>query len=768
MTNAPPPPTSAAQSARTILTRLHEVMPSRTNAQSKLNQVVHIIGECLNSEVCSIYLLRDGALELYATRGLKQEAVHVTRLGLGEGLVGTIADHIETLNLDEAAAHPDFSYRPETGEELFHSFAGVPIIQHERAVGVLCVQHSESRRYDEIEIEALQTVAMVLSELIANADLVDSAAQSKASSTDQSSMRLSGQKLVDGMGAGVAVFHQPRITIEHTVADDIEAERHRVYAAFDKMREQIDRMASQTDFGAAGEHDEVLETYKMFAYDEGWSRRINEAIDSGLTAEAAIERVQQRTRMRMRQIDDPLLRDRMHDLEDLSNRLIRIVSGQMGTAARMGLRQDSILIARNLGPAELLEYDRRRLKGVVLEEGSPTAHVIIVARAMDIPVLGRVKNVRTSIRDGDLMLLDANNGTLDIRPPQIAQDAFHAKLQTSQKRRASLATLRDMPAVTKDGVPIELMINAGLREDVTALDLTGAAGIGLFRTEFQFLVSATLPQRERQQRLYRDVLDAAGDRPVVFRTVDIGGDKPLPYMNLRDEAVAEENPAMGWRALRLSLDREGLLKVQARALLEGAAGRTLNVMFPMVSEPWEYEEARNLFISQRAWLKERGKKLPNAVRYGAMLEVPGLVETLDLMVPHLDFLSIGTNDLTQFLFAADRAHPRLAERYDWLSPIVMRYINRVVQICDGNRVTLGVCGEMGGRPLEAMALLGLGIKRLSITPAGVGPVKAMIRSLDLGALRADMPAILNAPTSNPRGQYQSWAERHGVDLGITA
>ncbi|MCC2602707.1 phosphoenolpyruvate--protein phosphotransferase [Sphingopyxis yananensis] len=767
MTNAPPPPTSAAQSARTILTRLHEVMPSRTNAQSKLNQVVHIIGECLNSEVCSIYLLRDGALELFATRGLKQEAVHVTRLGLGEGLVGTIADHIETLNLDEAAAHPDFSYRPETGEELFHSFAGVPIIQHERAVGVLCVQHSESRRYDEIEIEALQTVAMVLSELIANADLVDSEAQSHATSTDQSSMRLSGQKLVDGMGAGVAVFHQPRITIEHTVAEDIEAERHRVYAAFDKMREQIDRMASQTDFGAAGEHDEVLETYKMFAYDEGWSRRINEAIDSGLTAEAAIERVQQRTRMRMRQIDDPLLRDRMHDLEDLSNRLIRIVSGQMGTAARMGLRQDSILIARNLGPAELLEYDRRRLKGVVLEEGSPTAHVIIVARAMDIPVLGRVKKVRTSIRDGDLMLLDANNGTLDIRPPQIAQDAFHAKLQASQKRRASLATLRDMPAITKDGVPIDLMINAGLREDVTAMDLTGAAGIGLFRTEFQFLVSATLPQRERQQRLYRDVLDAAGDRPVIFRTVDIGGDKPLPYMNMRDEALSEENPAMGWRALRLSLDREGLLKVQARALLEGAAGRTLNVMFPMVSEPWEYEEARNLFISQRAWLKERGKKLPNAVRYGAMLEVPGLIETLDLMLPHLDFLSIGTNDLTQFLFAADRAHPRLAERYDWLSPIVMRYINRVVKICEGSRVTLGVCGEMGGRPLEAMALLGLGIKRLSITPAGVGPVKAMIRSLDLGALQAAMPSILQSPTSNPRGQYQSWAERHDVDLGIT-
>ena len=763
MTNAPPPPSTAAQSARTILTRLHEVMAARTHAQGKLNQVVGIIGECLDSEVCSIYLLREGALELYATRGLKQEAVHVTRLAPGEGLVGTIAEQIETLNLDEAAAHPDFSYRPETGEELFHSFAGVPIIRRERAVGVLCVQHADPRRYDDIEIETLQTVAMVLSELIANADLVDTTARIDAAEADQSSQRLTGQKLVDGMGQGIAVYHQPRITIEHTVAEDIEAERHRVYAAFDKMREQIDRMASQAEFGVGGEHEEVIETYKMFAYDEGWSRRINEAIDSGLTAEAAIERVQQRTRMRMRQIDDPLLRDRMHDLEDLSNRLLRIVSGQMGTAAQMGLRQDSILIARNLGPAELLEYVKRRLKGVVLEEGSLTAHVIIVARAMGVPVIGRVRDVRTSIRESDLLLLDATAGTVNVRPTPAVQEAFDAKLEISQKRRSNLAALRDMPAVTRDGVPIELMINAGLREDVAALDLTGARGIGLFRTEFQFLVSATLPSRERQQRLYRDVLDAAGDRPVIFRTVDIGGDKALPYMNT--DTMLEENPAMGWRALRLALERDGLLKVQARALIEAAAGRTLHVMFPMVSEPWEYEAARDIFIRQRAWLASHNRKLPAAIRYGAMLEVPGLVETLDLMLPHLDFLSIGTNDLTQFLFAADRAHPRLAERYDWLSPTVMRFLSRIVKTVAGSKVTLGVCGEMGGRPLEAMALLGVGIERLSITPAGVGPVKAMIRSLDLATLRRDIPAILAQPSSSPRGQYEDWAKAHGVDLG---
>ncbi len=757
-------PVSAAAAAREILTRLHDVMASRAAAQGKLNSVVNIIGETLNSEVCSIYLLREGVLELFATRGLAQEAVHVTKLALGEGLVGTIAANVETLNLDEAAAHPDFAYRPETGEERFHSFAGVPIIRKERAVGVLAVQHAEPRRYDEVEIEALQTVAMVLSELIANAGLIDPAGGGGSTRPQSTATaRVTGFKLVEGMAAGAAVFHQPRITIEHTVAEDIEAERHRVYAAFDKMREQIDRMTSQAEFGVGGEHDEVLETYKMFAYDEGWSRRINEAIDSGLTAEAAIERVQQRTRMRMRQIDDPLLRDRMHDLEDLSNRLLRIVSGQLGTAAQLGLRQDSILIARNLGPAELLEYDRRRLKGVVLEEGSLTAHVTIVARAMGVPVLGRVKDIRRLIAEGDRLLVDVTEDTLIIRPTAAMDEAFEAKLLVTQKRRAAFAALKGEAPMTKDGHRVTVMVNAGLRDDVAALDLTGADGIGLFRTEFQFLVSATLPQREGQRRLYRDVLDAAGERPVIFRTVDIGGDKALPYLD-HDENGDEENPAMGWRALRLALDREGLMKVQARALLEAAAGRTLSVMFPMVSEPWEFDQARALFESQRAWLEARGHKLPLQIRYGAMLEVPALAEVLDILLPNVDFLSVGTNDLTQFLFAADRAHPKLAVRYDWLSPSILRFLRRVTLEANAAGVPLAVCGEMGGRPLEAMALIGLGIERLSITPAAVGPIKAMLRTLDRGKLIGAMAGFLALPPKDMRAALESWAQEHGVEL----
>jgi phosphotransferase system enzyme I (PtsP) len=638
----------------------------------------------------------------------------------------------------------------------------VPFVRLETPIGVLAVQNAEPRRYEDVEIEAMQTVAMVLSEMIGAARLVDGARRSRLRSAGP--LRLSGLKLVAGMAKGAAVFHEPRIVVEHTVAEDIEAERERVYGAFRKMREQIDNMAKEAEFGTTGEHQEILETYRMFAYDEGWSRRINSAIDSGLTAEAAIERVQQRMRARMQEIDDPLLQERMHDLEDLSNRLLRIVSGRMGTAAQSGLTRDTVLVARNLGPADLLEYDRRRLKAVLLEEGSLTSHMTIVARAIGVPVIGRLHDIRHSVEEGETILVDGDNGSVIVRPTRPLTTGFEHRMALSQKRRAEFAAIRTLPAQTRDGVHVSVMVNAGLAEDAAALAMSGADGIGLFRTEFQFLVSATLPGRERQQRLYTKVLDAAGERPVVFRTVDIGGDKALPY--LTDEAEEQaENPAMGWRALRLSLDRSTLMKAQARALIEASGGKVLRVMFPMVSEPWEYEEARSLFEKQVEWARRAKRPAPTRVDYGAMLEVPSLAEMLDQLLPRLDFISIGTNDLTQFLFAADRSDPRLAQRYDWLSPAILRFLKRVLDAARAAGVPARVCGEMAGRPLEAMALIGIGAENFSITPAGVGPVKAMVRSLDAAALRARFDQLLARPPKDMRKALTDWARRHSVTIG---
>lgn len=744
--------------AREILRRMAETMASGASAQTKLNQVVRLIAAALDAEVCSIYLRRDGQLELYATRGLAQEAVHVTRLGQGEGLVGAIAATCEPLNLADARAHPDFVYRPETGEDLFRSLAGVPIVRAEAAIGVLVVQHFDDREFDDVEMEALQTVAMVLSELIVSAGLADSGSAAIERLRLQGSLRLGGNKLVLGLARGNAVHHQPRIVIDHTVADDIGTERAKLERGLGELRRQIERMQGQVEFAGPGAHGDVLETYRLFALDEGWRGRIVAAIESGLTAEAAIEQVQQRTRARMRRMEDPYFRERLLDLDDLANRLIRIVAGKLGTAAAMGLDGPTILLARNLGPAELLEYDRRYLKGVVLEEGSQTAHVIIIARAMGIPVLGRVPNLRGQIADGDPLLVDVGDGCVHVRPGDTVIKHFQSLESLGEMRQREYAAIRDLPAVTRDGTRIALYINAGLEQDVDALALTNAEGIGLFRTEFQFLVSATLPRRERQTRLYRTMLDAAGDRPVVFRSVDIGGDKTVPYLHEGEE----ENPAMGWRALRLSLDRRGLMKAQARALLDAAAGRTLRLLFPMVSEPWEFRQAKAIVEDIRERSVAAGRPSPERVEYGAMLEVPALAEMLDMFLPEVDFLSLGTNDLLQFLFAADRGHPKLADRYDWLSPAVLRFIRRIVVACDGAGTPLTVCGEMGGRTIDSLALIAIGIERLSITPAAIGPVKAMIRSIDLAPLRASMAVWLAKGRTDVRVQLQQWLDRGNV------
>ena len=400
---------------------------------------------------------------------------------------------------------------------------------------------------------------------------------------------------------------------------------------------------------------------------------------------------------------------------------------------------------------------------MVLEEGSLTAHVTIVARAIGVPVIGRIPDIRHIAAEGDTILVDGDQGSLVIRPSGQVGSSFDARMAMSQKRRAEFAAIRPFPPITKDGIRTTLMVNAGLAEDAAQLQATGADGIGLFRTEFQFLVSATLPGRESQQRLYRQVLDAAGDKPVIFRTVDIGGDKALPYLlDAKDES---ENPAMGWRALRLSLDRSALMKAQARALIEAADGRVLRVMFPMVSEPWEYEEARKLFEEQVSWCSKNKRPGPTRIEYGAMLEVPSLAEMLDILLPRIDFLSIGTNDLTQFLFAADRADPRLALRYDWLSPAILRFLRRIANQANAAKVPVRVCGEMGGRPLEAMALIGLGITSFSITPAAVGAVKAMIRSLDARAIQARMEQLLAKPPRDMRRALTDWARKNDVVLG---
>jgi phosphotransferase system enzyme I (PtsP) len=678
-------------------------MATSADAQVRLDRVVKIIAGNMVAEVCSVYLMRAGeVLELFATEGLNREAVHQTRLRVGEGLVGDIAAHARPLNLPDAQSHPLFVYRPETGEEIYHSLLGVPILRGGKVLGVLLVQNRTKRHYSEEESEALQTVAMVLAELVGAGDLVDPGELHEVTGNVTLPQRLEGLALSDGLAKGAAVLHEPRVQVVHVIADDVEAEKKRLTAALAALGSSVDRMLASPDVSHGGEHREVLETFKMFAEDSGWRGRLMEAVESGLTAEAAALRVQVDIRARMGEAGTAYLRERAHDLEDLSNRLIQHLSGSAKTAAEAELPSDAVVVARSMGPAELLDYDRSALRALVLEEGSPTAHVSIIARALGIPVVGRVSGALKMIEAGDQVVVDGDEAQVYIRPAGDVLKAYDENMAARAERQATYAALRDEPAVTLDGVRISLNINAGLLVDLQRLDESGAEGIGLYRTELPFMVRSTLPTATAQSELYTRVLDHAGERPVLFRTLDIGGDKLLPYLDREDE----ENPAMGWRAIRIGLDRPALLRTQIRALLQAAAGRSLHLMFPMIAEVAEFDSALAMVDKEVARLERLGRLLPKVVRVGTMLEVPSLAWQLPALLKRVDFLSLGSNDLMQFMFASDRGNPRLADRYDILAPGVLSFIRHLVRQCEAAAVPLSVCGEMAGRPLEAMALNG--------------------------------------------------------------
>jgi phosphotransferase system enzyme I (PtsP) len=747
---------------RILLRRLREVMAEPESAQKRLDKIVVLIAANMVAEVCSVYLMNSAReLELSATEGLKPSAVHTTRLKVGEGLVGDIAAHARPLNLADAQSHPGFAYRPETGEEIYKSLMGVPILRSGKVVGVLVVQNRTKRHYTEEEVEALQTVAMVLAEVVAAADLI-SAAPDDSSFRLQRSHHIAGTSFAEGIALGHAVLHEPRVHVTKLIAEDTELELKRLEQAVYALRGSIDDMLETEDLSHAGEHREVLQTYRMFANDRGWLQRMLEAVNTGLTAEAAVERVQNDTRARLQRAADPYIRDRLHDFDDLANRLLRQLTGVTLASLSANLPNDAIIIARNMGPAELLDYDKDRLRGLVLEEGAPNAHVSIVARAFGIATVGRAEDILQYVEPGDAIIVDGDTGEVYLRPSQEVIASYSEKARFRARKQEQYKAIRGEPAITLDGEKVDLYVNAGLQVDLPHLDEAGAEGIGLFRTELQFMIASTLPSLRDQIELYRAVLDEAGDKPAVFRTLDIGGDKMLPYMNLA--ALKEENPALGWRAIRISLDRPALLRHQIRALLTAAAGRSLRIMFPMVAEIAEFRRAKALVDKEIARLEKFGKEKPALLEIGTMLEVPSLVWQLDTLLPEVDFVSIGSNDLLQFLFASDRGNPRVATRYDFLSPIVLSFIRHIVQTCRAHGKPLTLCGEMSGKPLEAMALVGLGLRRISMSPAAIGPVKMMVRSLDAGKLASFMEGLYGLPDRSVREQLAQYAQDNGISI----
>ena len=747
-------PERSESESRKLLRRLRDSLAEPGEGQERLDRITHLIADSMETQVCSIYLFRDDeTLELCATEGLKKESVHQTRMRLGEGLVGRVAKSSTAINTGNAPAERGFRYMPETGEEIYSSFLGVPIQRLGEKLGVLVVQSKDARQYSDDEVYALEVVAMVLAEMTELGAFIGEGEALSALHTHPVMFR--GATGQEGTAEGHVWLHEPRVVVTNMVGDDPEAERERLRAAVEKLRMSVDDMISLTD-AQGTEQREVLEAYRMFAHSRGWIRRMEEDIGRGLSAEAAVEKEQSAARARLETVPDPYLRDRLHDLDDLSNRLLRLLTGQ-GRDTGADMPADPILVARNIGPAELLDYGRK-LKGIVLEEGSVGSHAAVVARALVIPLVIHAERITTEALNGDAILVDGDQGIAHLRPEDSVAAAFRDKIAMQTEAQSRYASLRELPATALCGTTINLHMNAGLMADLPSLVGSGAEGVGLFRTELQFLIRNHVPKRSELAAIYSSVLDAAKGKRVAFRTLDIGSDKVLPYM----KRMEEPNPAMGWRAIRVGLEKPGVLRMQLQALLRAAGGRPLTVMFPFIAEYDEFRVARQMALDEMERERRLGHILPASLEIGAMMETPSLAFAPDTFFRETDFISIGGNDLKQFFFAADRENEQVRRRYDMLNTSFLRFISQVVARVGEFGTPLSFCGEDAGRPVEALCLAALGVRTLSMRPASIGPVKHLIRKVSLNKLRDLLTAEMAKDSVNVRPAVMDWLARQEI------
>jgi len=734
--------------SRKLLGRLREALAAESAGQERLDAVVSLIADSMGTEVCSIYLFRDTeTLELCATKGLAEEAVHQTRMRLGEGLVGRTAKTRQVVNTADAPSAKGFRYMPETGEERFSSFCGVPIQRLGEVLGVLVVQSKDAREYTPDEVYALEIVAMVIAEMTELGAFVGEGAA--LSARHQQPVLLRGSVGQEGASEGVVFLHEPRVMVTNPIAENPEVEAARLHSAIDELRKGVDDMLSGTRTVDA-DQVQVMETYRMFANSASWLKRMEEDVKSGLSAEAAVEKEQSLARARLSRSADPYLRERLSDLDDLSNRLLRILTGQ-GADARADMPENPILVARNIGPGELLEYGKA-IKGIVLEEGSVGSHAAIVARAWAIPLVINARGVTREALNGDPILVDGDQGIAHLRPDETVHTAFRDKIDMQTRAQERYASIRDLPAEAKCGSIVSLQMNAGLIADLPSLAGSGAEGVGLFRTELQFLIRNQMPRRAELSALYARVMNAAGDMRVAFRTLDIGSDKVLPYMKPNDEP----NPAMGWRAIRVGLDKPGVLRMQLQALLRAANGRPLAVMFPFITQISEFRTARAEMDKAIARETKLGHALPSKLEVGAMLETPSLAYAPDAFFEEVDFVSIGGNDLKQFFFAADRENERVRKRYDTLDVSFLSFLEHVIARCKATGTPLSFCGEDAGRPVEALCFAALGLRTLSMRPASVGPVKHLLRRVNLDEVKSVMDAAIAKGDQSVRRAVADW------------
>ena len=707
----------------------------------------------------SCYLaIDDNYIELFASYGFSPKLNNHVALKVGEGIIGRIAQTKRTVAVENVWEDPCFLRRDGVEEEQYKGFLGVPLTRWGIVIGVLCLYKRAAYEFDQKEISALETVAMPFAEWASGEEVRNFKNEFIRKRGLNVRDKFKGVSLNKGYGVGLAVLHRRRQAVTNIFAKDKDAELQKLRDAHAQMNKDLEEKFNSSKLGF-GEHADILDAYRMLAADKGWLKRMSGYIEGGLTVEAAVERAYEDMWNRLSGTQDVYLRERLNDLRDISDRLLSYLYGDNPEAQSL-TSCDIVVIAQTMGPADLMDYDYHKIRALILEDGTPTMHVAIVAKALGIPVVAKIRGIYNEVRSGELLAVDGENAIVYIRPDDKLLENFRRKIDEREQALKQMSALKKRAPKTLDNQRINLYINVGLDFDLDYIESTNCDGIGLYRTEIPFMSAQKLPDVTEQLAFYDKLMDKAGARKVVFRSLDVGSDKLLPYWSYD----GEENPAIGWRSIRITLDRRAILRQQMRAFIRAAKGRELNVMFPMIANLWEFEEAKETLMIELERERNRGSEVPVKVNTGLMIEVPSVIFQLDDILKKADFVSIGTNDLAQFIFACDRTNNRLMYRYDVLSAPFLRILKEIVDKCKKYKVLCSVCGEMASNPLEAMVLLGLGYRNLSVSGAAFYKVKRMLRSADTGQLSDYMANMLKYDNNSLRAQIIAYANDHNIEI----
>ncbi len=704
------------------LRRIVQEVNAAPNLRDVLNIIVARVRSTMDTEVCSVYLRNEqDVYVLMATEGLKQEAIGKVKLARGEGLVGLVASREEPLNLDEADSHPKYQYFPETGEEVYSSFLGVPIIHHRKVLGVLVVQQKHKRRFDEGEEAFLVTMSAQLAGVIAHAE----ATGGLAAIGQKAEARFMGVAGAPGVAIGSAVVVSPLADLNAVpvqINSDPEEELAYFSDSLAAVRQDIEQLSRQLEAHLNKEERILFDAYLGMLDDASIAGEVAEKIRAGYSAQYAWSQVILEHVAVFSRMEDPYLRERASDVRDLGSRVLAYL--QQNLAEEKTYPERTILVGEELTASNLGEVPVDRLAGIVSQRGSSNSHIAILARSLGIPtVMGAVDLPFTHLEGHD-MVVDGYRGAVYSDPSQRVRDHYEAILTEDKQLVASLESIKELPCETIDHRRVALWVNTGLVADAMISIERGAEGVGLYRTEIPFMLRDRFPSEEEQRQVYREQLATFAPRPVTMRTLDIGGDKSLPYF-----PISEDNPFLGWRGIRVTLDHPEIFLAQVRAMLKASEGfDNLRIMLPMVSNVPELEVALMLIYRAYDELLEEGYKV-KMPPVGVMIEVPAAVYQVREFAERVDFLSVGSNDLTQYLLAVDRNNPRVADLYHSLHPAVLKALASIAKDAKEQDTPVSICGELAGDPAAAMLLVGMGYDTLSMNATNLLKVKSVIRAV---------------------------------------